>query len=325
MNRRNGMLVSTLALAALVAAGAAMAQEAFPSRPLRMIVGYAPGGGTDIFARVLAERLARPLGQPVVVENRAGANGNIAAGQVARAAPDGYQLLFVVNSHVTAADTAAELPYDPIRDFSPVALAVSTPLLLVANAQFAPSTVRELIAQAKAAPGRTTFGSPGQGSPAHLAIEMLKSMAGVDIQVVHYKGAGPAQADVIAGHVNLQMPTFAQGFPPVKAGKLKLLGQTASTRSGLAPDVPTVAEAGLPGFGAEIWFALLAPSATPGPVIAKLNGAMNDVLAAPENVMRLRELGGDPIGGTPERALAVMREDQAKWRKVIRDIGLKPN
>lgn len=317
--------VLTAGLALAIAAGPAIAQEHYPSRPLRMVVGYAPGGGTDIFARVLADRLARPLGQPVVVENRAGANGNIAAGQIAKAAPDGYQILFVVNSHVTASDTSTDLPYDPIRDFAPVGLAVSTPLLLVANAQFAPSSVRELIAAAKAAPGRTTFASPGQGSPAHLAIEMLKSMAGVDIQVVHYKGAGPAQADVIAGHVSLQMPTFAQGFPPVKAGKLKLLGQTASTRSGLAPDVPTVAESGLPGFGADIWFALLAPATTPGPVITKLNGALNEVLAAPENVARLRELGGDPIGGTPERALAVMRDDQAKWRKVIREIGLKPN
>ena len=264
-----------VAFAVLAAAGPAGAQEAYPSRPVRMVVGYAPGGGTDIFARVLAEKLGRPLGQPVVVENRAGANGNIAAGQIAKAAPDGYQLLFVVNSHVTAPDTSIDLPYDPIRDFAPVGLAVSTPLLLVANANFAPSSVRDLIAYAKAAPGRTTFASPGQGSPAHLAIEMLKSMAGIDIQVVHYKGAGPAQADVIAGHVNLQMPTFAQGFPPVKAGKLKLLGQTASTRSGLAPEVPTVAEAGLPGFGADIWFALLVPAATPAPVIAKLNGVLN--------------------------------------------------
>ena len=312
---------------ALLAASAlpmvASAQD-YPNRPVKVVVGYAPGGGTDIFARVIAERMGHALGQTMVVENKAGANGNIAAEQVAKGLADGYTLLFVVNTHVTNVYMYAEMAYDPIKDFMPVGLVVATPLLLVSNPGFPPNNVHELIAFAKANPGKATFATPGIGSPAHLTIEMLKASAGVDIQVIHYKGAGPAQSDVIAGHVNMQIPTLAQALPQAKAGKIKMLAQTGLTRSAQAPDVPTIAEQDVPGFQSDIWFALLAPAVTPAPVIAKLNRALNQVLVQPDTIARLREIGGDPMGGTPQQAMKLMRDDQAKWHKVIKDVGIKP-
>lgn len=310
-------------LAAAIPFAPALAQD-YPNRPVRVVVGYAPGGGTDIFARVIADKLGRVLGQPVIVENKAGANGNIAADQVAKSPADGYSLLFVVNTHVTNVDMYASLPYDPIKDFAPVGLVVSTPLLLVATPSFAPNNIQELVAYARSNPGKATFATPGIGSPAHLTIEMLKAGAGIDIQVIHYKGAGPAQTDVMAGHVNLQIPTLAQALPQAKAGKLKLLAQTGLTRSAQAPDLPTIAEQGLPGFQSDIWFALLAPSATPQPVMARLNRALNEVLTASDTVAKLREMGGDAMGGTPEQAARLMLGDQLKWRKVIREVGIKP-
>ena len=310
-------------LAAAIPFAPALAQD-YPNRPVRVVVGYAPGGGTDIFARVIADKLGRVLGQPVIVENKAGANGNIAADQVAKSPADGYSLLFVVNTHVTNVDMYASLPYDPIKDFAPVGLVVSTPLLLVATPSFAPNNIQELVAYARSNPGKATFATPGIGSPAHLTIEMLKAGAGIDIQVIHYKGAGPAQTDVMAGHVNLQIPTLAQALPQAKAGKLKLLAQTGLTRSAQAPDLPTIAEQGMPGFQSDIWFALLAPSATPQTVMARLNRALNEVLTASDTVAKLREMGGDAMGGTPEQAAKLMLGDQLKWRKVIKEVGIKP-
>ena len=317
------LLAPGFALLATCALPLSAPAQDFPSRPVKVVVGYAPGGGTDIFARVIAERMGRALGQAMAVENKAGANGNIAAEQVAKGPADGYSLLFVVNTHVTNVDMYAALPYDPIKDFAPVGLVVSTPLLLVASPGFAPNSVPELLAFAKANAGKATFASPGLGSPAHLTIELLKASAGVDIQVIHYKGAGPAQTDVMAGHVNMQIPTLAQALPQAKAGKIKMLAQTGLTRSALAPDLPTIAEQGVPGFQSDIWFALLAPAATPQPVLARLNRALNEVLSAPDTVAKLREMGGDPMGGTPEQAARLMRDDQLKWRKVIKDVGIK--
>lgn len=323
MKIRNVLGCGLALLAACVLPLTSSAQD-FPTRPVKVVVGYAPGGGTDIFARLIADRMGRVLGQPMVVENRAGANGNIAAELVAKAPADGYNLLFVVNTHVTAADLYASLPYDPIKDFAPVGLVVATPLLLVSHPGFAPDNVRELITYAKANPGKATFATPGMGSPAHLTIEMLKANAGLDILVVHYQGAGPAQSDVMAGHVNMQIPTLAQAMPQAKANRIKLLAQTGLNRSALAPNLPTIAEQGVPGFQSDIWFALLAPAATPPAVVAQLNRAMNEVLAEPETITKLREMGADPIGGTPEQALKLMRDDQAKWHKVIKEVDIKP-
>ena len=323
MKLRN-LLACAVALSATAVVLTPAAAQDYPNRPVKVIVGYAPGGGTDIFARLIADKLGRVLGQPVLVDNKAGANGIIGADQVAKSPADGYSLIFVVNTHVTNVDMYASLPFDPIKDFSPVGLVVSTPLLLISNPGFAPNNVQELLAFARANPSKATFATPGMGSPAHLTIEMLKASAGVDIQVIHYKGAGPAQTDVMAGHVNMQIPTLAQALPQAKAGKIKMLAQTGLTRSGQVPDLPTIAEQGVPGFQSDIWFALLAPVGTPQPVVAKLNRALNEVLAQSDTVARLREMGGDPMGGTPDQALKLMRDDQAKWHKVIKDVGIKP-
>lgn len=311
------------ACGALLASALPVAAQDFPNKPIRVVVGYAPGGGTDIFARLIAERMSAALGQSMIIDNRPGVNGNLGAGQVAKSPPDGYTLLFVVNTHVTNGAIYTNQPFDAIKDFAPVGLVVSTPMLLVATPSFAPNSIAELTAFAKASPGKATFATPGLGSPAHLTIEMLKAQEGIDIQVIHYKGAGPAQTDVLGGHVHMQIPTLAQALPQVKSGKLKVIAQTGASRSALASTIPTVAESGLPGFKSDIWFALLAPAETPAPVIGRLNKALNEVLAAPDTVARLRELGGDPMGGTPERATALMKEDQLRWHKVIKEVGIK--
>ncbi len=323
MISRKLFLSSLTVLGAIIALAPAWAQD-YPTRPIKVVVGYAPGGGTDIFARVVAERMGRALGQTMVVDNKAGANGAVGADQVAKSPPDGYTLAFVVNSHVTNADMYAALPFDPIKDFAPVGMVVSTPLLLISNAAFAPNNVTEMLAFAKANPGKVTFASPGMGSPGHLTIEMLKARAGVDIQVIHYKGAGPAQNDVMAGHVNLQIPTLAQALPHAKEGRIKILAQTGLTRSMQSPEVPTINEQGVSGFQSDIWFALLAPAGTPQPVIAKLNRALNEVLSSAETISRLRTMGGDAMGGTPAQALKLMQDDQLKWRNVIKTVGIKP-
>jgi len=300
----------------------AAAQE-FPTRgPIKVVVGFPPGGGADIFARIISEKMAGLLGQTFVVENKPGANGNLAANQVAKSPADGYTLLFVANTHVSNGDLYTNLPYDPMKDLVPVSLGMSMPLLLVASPSFPPTNVPDMLALAKASPGKVTYATPGRGAPVHLIGEMFKSLAGVDIQMVHYKGAAPAQADVMGGHVNMQIATFAQALPQVAAGKLKVLAQTGLTRSAQAPNIPTIAEAGIPGFHADAWFAMVAPANVPAPIIARLNQVMNQVLSNPEMTARLRSLGAEAMGGTPEQAAALMRSDQLKWRKVIKEVGI---
>ena len=321
------VLARMCAFAGLTLLGATQASaQDFPVRAVKVIIGFTPGGGADIFGRMIAEKMSALLGQSFTVENRPGANGNLAANTVAKSGPDGYTLLFVASTHVSNGDLYANLPYDPMTDLVPVALGVSMPLLLVATPSFPPNDVQQLIAYARQNPGKVTFASPGMGAPAHLAMEMFKSAAGLDIQMIHYKGAGPAQADVMGGHVNLQIATFAQAMPLASAGKLKILAQTGITRSSLAKQIPTIDESGLPGYHADTWFGMVAPAGVPVPVLDRLNKVMNEVLTDPVVVARIHELGAEPMGGSREHAARLMQQEQVKWRKVIKEvgIGLKP-
>jgi tripartite-type tricarboxylate transporter receptor subunit TctC len=299
--------------------------QAFPLRPVRLVVTYPAGGPADIAARALAQKLAESWGQQVVVDNRAGAGGIIGTELVANAAADGYTLL-----HGTAAGLvinpllAKKLPYDTTRDFAPVSMVVIVPQLLVVHPAVPVSTLKELIALAKARPGYLSYASVGVGSPNHLGMELLKSLSGVDMVHVPYKGATPAMADLIAGQVHLAFNGMASVLPHVVTGKLKAVAVGSARRSTAAPEVPTVAESGLPGFEYVAWNGAFAPSATPAALVAKISVDIRTALAAPDVVRRLAGLGSEPSPSTPAEFTAYLREDRLRWARVVKSIGIKP-
>jgi len=302
---------------------AACAQP-YPVKPVRLVVTYTAGGPADIAARALAQKLAEMWGQQVVVDNRAGAGGIIGTELVAKAAPDGYTLL-----HGTAAGLiinpllVKKLSYDTFRDFAPVSMVVIVPQLLVTHPALPATTLKELIALAKARPGALNYASVGIGSPNHLGMELLKSMAGVDMVHVPYKGATPAMADLIAGQVQLAFNGMASVLPQIASGKLKAIAIGSARRSPAAPDVPTVAEAGLPGFEYVAWNGNFAPAGTPTALVNRLSADIRRALAAPDVVQRLASLGSEPGGNTPAEFAAYVKADHARWARVVQTVGLK--
>jgi tripartite-type tricarboxylate transporter receptor subunit TctC len=302
---------------------AACAQP-YPVKPVRLVVTYTAGGPADIAARALAQKLAEMWGQQVVVDNRAGAGGIIGTELVAKAAPDGYTLL-----HGTAAGLiinpllVKKLSYDTFRDFAPVSMVVIVPQLLVTHPALPATTLKELIALAKARPGALNYASVGIGSPNHLGMELLKSMAGVDMVHVPYKGATPAMADLIAGQVQLAFNGMASVLPQIASGKLKAIAIGSARRSPAAPDVPTVAEAGLPGFEYVAWNGNFAPAGTPTALVNRLSADIRKALAAPDVVQRLASLGSEPGGNTPAEFAAYVKADHARWARVVQTVGLK--
>jgi tripartite-type tricarboxylate transporter receptor subunit TctC len=313
-----GLLACGLAFAALAPA------QGYPVKPIKIIVPFPPGGTTDILAREIGNELTKAFGQAVVIENRAGAGGNIGADMVAKAAPDGYTLLMcTVGTHGINPGLYAKLPYDAVKDFSPVSNVAVVPNMLVVHPSVPVKTVKELIALAKAQPGRISFASSGNGTSIHLSAELFKFMAGVDMLHVPYKGSGPALADLIGGQVNIMFDNMPSSLPLVKAGKLRAIAVTTAQRSPALPDLPTMAEAGLPGYEAAAWFGVLAPAGTPREVIMRLNGAIVKALATPEMREKLAGQGAVAIGDTPEHFAAYIQAEIAKWAKVIRDSGAK--
>jgi tripartite-type tricarboxylate transporter receptor subunit TctC len=314
-------LLCALWLLSFVSANA----QPFPARPVRLIVTYPAGGPADIAARTLAQKLAEFWGQQVVVDNRAGAGGIIGTELVAKAAPDGYTLL-----HGTAAGLVInpllvkKLPYDTLRDFAPVSMVVIVPQLLVMHPAVPATTLKELIALAKARPGALNYASVGVGSPNHLGMELLKSMAGIDVVHVAYKGASPAMADLMAGQVQLAFNGMASVMPHIAAGKLKPIAIGSARRSPAAPNVPTVAEAGMPGFEYVAWNGNFAPAATSPMLVAKISADIRRALAAPDVVQRLAGLGSEPAASTPADFAAYLKEDYARWSRVVKTVGLKP-
>ena len=309
-------------VAALLACAGALAQG-FPSRPIRIVVPFPPGGGTDVVSRAVAPVMSQTLGQPVIVENRAGAGGNIGTEAVAKAAPDGYTLL--VASAATAINNtlAKNLTWQVSRDFAPVVLLVINQSLLVAHPSVPASNVKELIALAKSKPGQVTYGSYGNGSSAHLIGELFKMMAGVDLLHVPYKGAAPAVNDLLGGQVNLVFADVAAVLPHVKSGRLKPLGIGSSRRFDGLPEVPTIGEAGVPGFEAGGFLGLVAPAGTPAAAIGALNAAAGKSLSVPEVRERLVGLATVPMGGSPEQFAQHLRAEVDKWAKVIRAGNIK--
>jgi tripartite-type tricarboxylate transporter receptor subunit TctC len=311
-----------LGLALSLAAGAAGAED-WPGRPLRLVVPFAPGGASDLLARLLAERLAASLGQPVIVENRPGAGATIGANAVAKAVPDGLTLLYgTPGPQIINPSLMPGLPYDPQRDFAPIVSLVTAPNLLVVHPSLPVRTVPELIALARARPGQLTFGSSGIGASSHLAGEMLKQMAGVDITHVPFRGSGPAIQELLAGRISFLIDTLLLFAEHRATGALRSIAVSTPGKSSLMPDLPTIAET-LPGFDAAAFNYLTAPAGTPAAVIARLNHEVNAILTDAGFRRRLGELGLEPIGGTAAATAATIRTEAARWRGVIVAAGVK--
>jgi tripartite-type tricarboxylate transporter receptor subunit TctC len=322
---RLAALFAALAALALAAPAAAQDAAAYPSRTIRIVVPFPPGGVTDRLARVVAQKMQEQWGQPAVVDNRPGASGMIAAEQVAKSPPDGYTLMMGhIGTHAINPSLFAKLPYDPVKDFAPVSLLVTVPNILLVHPSVAASSVTELVALARAKPGTLNFASPGSGTSGHMSAELFKSLAGIDIVHVPYKGPGPALQDLLAGQVNMLFDTVASSMPQVRAGKLKGLAVTTATRSAIAPEVPTMAEAGVPGYEIAPWFALYAPAGTPSPVIDKLNAEVRRILALPDvRAAFVDQQGMTLIGSSPAELAAYMQREIAKWAQVVKATGAK--
>jgi len=319
----NGLALCTLG-ACFAAFAAGVSAQAYPTKPIRIVVPFPAGGTTDVLARAAAQKLAETLGQPAVVDNRPGAGGNIGAELVAKSAPDGYTLLMgTVGTHAINPGLYPKLPYDHVKDFAPVILVAGVPNVLVINPALPVNSVPELIAYAKANPGKLNFASSGNGTSIHLSAELFKTMAGVQMTHVPYKGSAPALQDLVGGQVQLMFDNLPSSLALIKGGKLKALAVTSGARAAALPDVPTLAESGLPGFEASSWFGLLAPAGTPPPVIAKLNGEIAKWLATPEAKEKLLAQGANAAGGTAEEFAQFIAAETAKWQKVVKESGAK--
>ena len=297
----------------------------YPERPVRLIVPSPPGGGTDVSARMFTPKLGEVLGQQIVVDNRGGASGNIGAEAAARATPDGYTLLAGIASLTSNPYVMKKVPFDLERDFAPISLTVVVPNVLVSHPSLPARNVKELIAFAKARPGQLSYASAGVGSVPHLMMEFFVSMGGLKMVHVPYKGAGPALTDVIAGHVPLMAANILSTLPHVKAGRVRAYGVTSAKRAQAAPEIPTIAEAGLPGYEAVQWFGLLAPAGTPRDIVTRLHGAVVQVLEDPAVKKRFIGDGADPRpSASPEAFASFIRDELKKWEKVVKAAGIKP-
>ena len=317
------MLALLAAACTAFAAPAALAQK-FPDKPIRFIVPFPPGGGNDILARAIAPKMGEFLGQPVVIDNRAGAGGNIAAEIVAKSPGDGYTLLLGNNSILaTNAALYGKLAYDAVKDFAPVILVASQPNILVVHPSLPVKTIKELVALAKSKPGQLNYASSGSGAAAHLSGELFKAMTKVDMVHIPYKGAGPALNDVLAGQDQLMFATALSVVPHIRSGRLRALGVTTAARMKSMPELPTIAEAGVPGFEATTWHGIVMPANTPVALVSRVNADVAKVLQMPDIRDRFAALGGEIIGGTPDEFAAYIKKEIPKWTKVVKDSGAR--
>ncbi len=317
---------TALTMVGLLLFGTAAAQTTFPSRPVTMVVGFAPGGGTDIASRIIAKKLSENLGQSVVVENRPGAGGNIATELVARAAPDGHTILLgSVGSLSVAPHLVAKLPYDPLRDLAPITMAVVFPNVLVVHPSVGANTLAEFVRLAQAKPGSIHFGSSGIGGAGHLAGELFRMMAKVEIVHVPYKGGGPAVADLLGGRIAAVFATPASAGPHIKSGKIRALAVTGAARSSWLPEIPTIAESGYPGYEATNWYAYVAPAATPKPILERWNHELVKVLTSAEIREQLLSHGLEPSPGTSEALARHIERELATWGRVVKQAGITVN
>lgn len=311
-------------LAVLIGAGAQQASsQNYPTRPIRLVSPSSPGGSSDILGRILAQKLTEPLGQQIIVENRAGAGGTIGYDYVAKAAPDGYTLLLAPASIAINSSMYSKLPYNLARDFAPISLIVAAPNVLCVHPSVPAASVKALIALAKARPGSLIAGSAGVGTSPHLSIELFKSMTGIDLVIVHYKGSGPGVIALLSGENAMALPSLPTVMQYLKAGKMRALGVSTAKRTPLLPDVPTIAEAGVPGYEASNWFSILAPAGTPQPVINRLYQEIVRALRSADMKERLVAEGADVIGSTPDELASYMKSETEKWARVVKAAGIK--
>jgi tripartite-type tricarboxylate transporter receptor subunit TctC len=319
------MIKQSLFLSLLLASGvSAVHAQTYPSKPVRIIVGFAAGGPSDIVARIVAQQLTERFGRPVVVENRAGATGMIGAEVVAKAPADGHSLyLASQTTHAVAPYMYAKAPYDPIKDFTTVVLVAHNPLLGVTHPSLGVKSVKELIAMAKKHPGELNFATGGQGSSPHMSVELLKSMTGINMVAVHYKGDGAAIADLLGGQVPIMFASIAGLLPHARSGRLRGIAVTGSKRSTIAPEFPTVAESGLPGYEVVTWFGILSTAGTPNEIVNRLNGEIVKSLEVPAVKEQIVKLGLEIVGNTPEQYAVFLREENLKWGKMVKALNLR--
>ena len=317
------ILAVILSVSATVMAGDAVAQANYPKKPIRMVVGFPPGGPADIVARLLGQKLAEASAEPVVIDNVAGAAGNIAADRVAKAAPDGYTLGLLSQTQIVMNPSLYKLAYDPVKDFAPVSQVSVSPNVLVVHNAVPAKSVKELVALAKAQPNGLTFASGGSGSASHMTAELFKSAAGIDIRHIPYKGVAPAIPDLLGGRVTMMFILTATVLPLAREGKLRALAVTSLRRAPTFAELPTIAESGYPGFEVTAWFGLLAPARTPATIVRKLHLETVKALALPDLRAKLADLGLEGIGSSPDEFAAVIKSEIPKWAKVIKDAGIK--
>jgi tripartite-type tricarboxylate transporter receptor subunit TctC len=323
VRRRVAISLPALALGALALPGRAEAAD-YPTKPIRIVVPYAPGGTTDIATRMVGEPLGRALGQPVVVDNKPGANSIVGAGAVATSPPDGYALAMVIGAHAANATLyAGRLPFDPVASFAPVSHVVTAPLVLASSGRLPVRTLGELITYAKTRPGAVNYGSSGVGAAAHLTMEDLKLRTGIDLVHVPYRGTQPALQDLIAGNIGALFDTYSTLKPQFDAGTIRPLGIASAQRAGFAPELPTFAEAGVPDFVSSTWCLLLAPAGTPGPVVERLSAEVARIVRDPAMAARFEALGFEPVGNAPDEARAFLGAEIARWGAVIRAADVK--
>lgn len=314
---------SLLALGLCAVPLAAMAQDAWPSRPIKLVVPYAAGGPADLLARMVAERLGPRLGQPVVIENKPGTGGHTGAEQVARGPADGYTLVLATIAHNGAVKLYNNLRYDPAKDLQPVILVAESPSVLLVNAAVPATSVKELLALAQSKPGQLSYGSAGNGSAMHMAAELFRYMTKVDYVHIPYRGGAPAMADLLGGQIQLLFESMGTAHPHIKTGKVRALAVTGTQRDPSLPDVPTVAEAGVPGYASVPWYTISAPSGVPAPIVNKLNAEINAVLKAPDLLERWAALGVVALGGSPADAVKRNQTETTKWNAVISAANIK--
>ena len=324
MDPRRRLLIAAGALGAAAPLPAIGQAQAWPTRPIRFIMPYAPGGSSEILARPLAAELTKTLGQTVIVDFKPGGGTTIGADLVAKSAPDGYTLVMMLSAHAINATLMPKLPYDPVKDFAPVTIAATLPLVVVVNAKSPLRTMGEFIAFAKANPNKLNFASAGPGNTSHLSVEYFKSVVGVDMTHVPYKGSGPAIIGLLGGEVDFMFDSLSSSLQHIQSGKFRALAVTPLTRSRVLPDVPTVAESGVPGFDVSVWYSVLAAAGTPAPIVRRLQAEFAGAMQAPDVKAKIEGYGYDIVASSPEEADRFIRAEIVRWAKVVKDSGAKP-